>query len=131
MPVWAVKFASVRLCRSIICGLLTIRTLMVWPSVAGFLVGPPPAVEAPLGAAIADGDDADAAPPVLAAALLAAELFAAVVEAELPHAAISSSVAQPATITLGLRCMVKSPFDWRERLCGGCRMRWVLSGEHE
>ncbi|GGM03484.1 hypothetical protein GCM10011594_24560 [Nakamurella endophytica] len=48
MPVLAVKLASVSFCRSIICGLLTISTLMVLPSVFGLRVGsPPPPVPPP------------------------------------------------------------------------------------
>src|SRR6478752_4509538 len=112
MPVWAVKFASVRLCRSIICGLLTIRTLMLWPSVAGFLVGPPPAVDAPLAPVIDEGFDVGAPAAELPPPAAAADELAALVDAELPQAASSNSAAQPAAATtLGLRCIVAIPFS--------------------
>src|ERR1700712_2870499 len=69
MPVLAVKLAAVSFCRSIICGLLTISTLMVLPSVAGFLVGspPPPPAPAELLAAGAEPAALELAPPELAA----------------------------------------------------------------
>src|SRR6478609_3094313 len=120
MPVWAVKFAAVRLCRSIICGLFTIRTLMVWPSVAGFLVGPPAVAAPPPAAAEPPAAADDAPPPAAAEALVAApppaaaevEELLALLEAELPHAASRSSAAQPtATATLGFRYIVILPID--------------------
>src|SRR4051794_39728675 len=128
MPVLAVKLAAVSFCRSIICGLLTIRTLMVLPSVAGFLVGSPPppvpAVPLPAGAELAEAepeaagaDDAaeEAAAGVEpATAELAAEVAEltpapaaevtddaaeeAAVPLELLHAAVTSIAAQPAAM---------------------------------
>src|SRR6185312_6285036 len=111
MPVLAVKFASVNFCRSTICGLATISTLMVLPSVAGFLVGP--------ASAPADPDPAadPAADPVAEAAPEAGELTANPFEVEpavvpppaaavelsdsselLPQAAVVSSTARPSAV---------------------------------
>ena len=58
IPVWAVKFAAVKPCNSTICGLLTIKTLMVVPAFdlsrngSDFTAPPPPApaLEAPIEA---------------------------------------------------------------------------------
>jgi hypothetical protein len=85
-------------------------------------------VDAPLGAAIGDGADAAVADELPAPP--AAELLAAFVDAEFPHAASSSNAALPATAILVLRCIVNDPFDCVERRCG-CRMRRVLSCGHE
>src|ERR1700712_2998163 len=102
MPVLAVKFAAVSFCRSIICGLLTISTLMVLPAVAGLFVGsPPPPAPAELLPAGAELTALEAAPPELAALELAPPEAAAGVEpATAELAAEGAELAPPAAAEL-------------------------------